>query len=377
MSLWIVIAAILLITLAIVVIPLLRGKKAATADHDAVVYQDQLTEIDSDVERGLLSTTEAESLKSEINRRLDKTAAVETGDVKAGSFQLSIVIGIIVIVPLAALGLYQHLGSPGKPDLPFAGRNFAPPQSAAQAKAKAEMGRLVEALQKRMVQNPEKLDGWLLLGRSLVTMKRYQEASNAFKRAFLLDATRADVAASVAETAFMAAGGKIDRDARSYFEAARKLNPREHKALYYLGLDLAGRKKYGDAIQLWVDLIAISPVGAPWLDTVRRNLVDAAKAGNLKIADFSPRLKMPAGSQPSSAPGPTRDDIKAAQDMSDKDRQAFIRAMVGRLAERLKSAPEDIDGWRRLARAYQVLGETQKAADVNARIEILVKKLNK
>jgi cytochrome c-type biogenesis protein CcmH len=63
--------------------------------------------------------------------------------------------------------------------------------------------------------------------------------------------------------------------------------------------------------------------------------------------------------------------------MSDKDRQAFIRAMVGRLAERLKSAPEDIDGWRRLARAYQVLGETQKAADVNARIEILVKKLNK
>jgi len=363
-SLWIVIGVILLITLAIVVIPLLRGNTASAADHDAIVYQDQLTEIDSDVERGLLSTTEAEALKIEINRRLDKTETDETGGFSAGKFQLSYVIAIIVIVPLAALGLYQHLGSPQKSDLPYASRSFTPPQSADQAKANAEMVRLVDALQKRMAENPDKLDGWLLLGRSLVTMERFQDASNAFKRAFQLDASRADIATNVAETAFMAAGGKFDREARNYFQQAQKINPREHKALYYLGLDLVGQKKYGAAIQLWVDLIAISPVGAPWLDSVRKRLVDAAKAGNLKIEDFPPRLKAAV----SSAPGPTQDDVKAAQEMSVQDRQTFIRNMVARLAERLKSTPEDIDGWRRLARAYQVLGETQKAAAVKARI---------
>ena len=373
MSLWIVIGVILLITLAIVVIPLLRGNTASVADHDAIVYQDQLIEIDSDVERGLLSTTEAEALKIEINRRLDKTETDEASGFAAGKFQLSYVIAIIVIIPLAALGLYQHLGSPKKPDLPYASRSFTPPSS--QAKADAEMTRLVDALQKRMAENPDKLDGWLLLGRSLVTMKRFQDASNAFKRAFQLDASRADIAASVAETAFMAAGGKFDREARNYFQRAQKINPREHKALYYLGLDLAGQKKYGAAIQLWVDLIAISPVGAPWLDSVRKRLVDAAKAGNLKIADFPPRLEAPISSVP--GPGPTQDDVKAAQDMSDQDRQAFIRSMVARLAERLKSTPEDIDGWRRLAGAYQVLGETQKAAAVKARIKILANKLNK
>jgi len=372
-SLWIVIAAILLISLAIVVMPLWRGKKAAIADHDAIVYQDQLSEIDSDVERGLLSTTEAEALKVEINRRLEKSEVPETDDTESGRVQLGFLVAIIIVIPLAALVLYQHLGSPQKPDLPYATRSFAPPQTAAQAKANAEMARLVDALQKRLEENPDKLDGWLLLGRSLVTLERFREASNAFKRAFQLAVTRADIAASVAETAFMAAGGKFDREARKYFQQAQKINPREHKALYYLGLDFAGQKKYGEAIQTWVDLVAISPVGAPWLDNVRQRLVDAAEAGNLKIADFPPSLKAAVRS----SPGPSEEDVKAAQDMTDQDRQAFIRAMVDRLAERLKSTPDDIEGWRQLALAYQVLGETQKEAAVRARIKLLAGKLNK
>jgi cytochrome c-type biogenesis protein CcmH len=37
--------------------------------------------------------------------------------------------------------------------------------------------------------------------------------------------------------------------------------------------------------------------------------------------------------------------------------------MVAGLAARLEEQPGDIDGWRRLGRSYQVLGEPQKAAD--------------
>jgi cytochrome c-type biogenesis protein CcmH len=38
-----------------------------------------------------------------------------------------------------------------------------------------------------------------------------------------------------------------------------------------------------------------------------------------------------------------------------------IGAMVEGLAERLKSHPEDAEGWRRLIRAYSVLGQKEKA----------------
>jgi cytochrome c-type biogenesis protein CcmH len=45
----------------------------------------------------------------------------------------------------------------------------------------------------------------------------------------------------------------------------------------------------------------------------------------------------------------------------------MIRTMVERLAARLEANPDDADGWQRLARAYAVLGDTQKAEAATAR----------
>jgi cytochrome c-type biogenesis protein CcmH len=41
--------------------------------------------------------------------------------------------------------------------------------------------------------------------------------------------------------------------------------------------------------------------------------------------------------------------------------------MVARLAARLEDAPDDLEGWQRLGRAYSVLGEPAKAADAWSR----------
>ena len=44
----------------------------------------------------------------------------------------------------------------------------------------------------------------------------------------------------------------------------------------------------------------------------------------------------------------------------------MIRSMVDRLAARLEQNPNDKEGWVHLARAYDVLGETEKAAAARA-----------
>jgi cytochrome c-type biogenesis protein CcmH len=49
------------------------------------------------------------------------------------------------------------------------------------------------------------------------------------------------------------------------------------------------------------------------------------------------------------------------------DEQVMIRGMVDRLAARLEGAPDDVEGWIRLGRAYGVLGEIAKARDAFAR----------
>jgi cytochrome c-type biogenesis protein CcmH len=47
--------------------------------------------------------------------------------------------------------------------------------------------------------------------------------------------------------------------------------------------------------------------------------------------------------------------------MKPEDRNAMVRGMVDRLAERLKRDGNDLEGWLRLVRAYTVLGDRDRA----------------
>ncbi|MGA8381213.1 MAG: hypothetical protein WB710_08785, partial [Stellaceae bacterium] len=95
---------------------------------------------------------------------------------------------------------------------------------------------------------------------------------------------------------------------------------------------------------------------APWRQTV----VD-------RLAELSPSGP-PAGAAPDAAPpGPSAQQMAAAQSLSPQQRQAMIRGMVERLAQRLERHPDDKAGWARLAHAYDVLGLPDKAQAARAR----------
>uniref|UniRef100_UPI0035AD8190 tetratricopeptide repeat protein n=1 Tax=Dongia sp. TaxID=1977262 RepID=UPI0035AD8190 len=71
----------------------------------------------------------------------------------------------------------------------------------------------------------------------------------------------------------------------------------------------------------------------------------------------------PAEGNSGATPGPSAADIAAAEGMTAEQQQAFINDMVTRLADKLKANPGDLDGWIRLARAYQVLQRVEEARD--------------
>ena len=64
---------------------------------------------------------------------------------------------------------------------------------------------------------------------------------------------------------------------------------------------------------------------------------------------------------PSTQPGPNKENIAAATQMSEEDRAAMIEGMVEGLAEKLSESPDDPSGWVRLLRARKVLGQSAKA----------------
>jgi cytochrome c-type biogenesis protein CcmH len=98
---------------------------------------------------------------------------------------------------------------------------------------------------------------------------------------------------------------------------------------------------------------------------------DTTKQEAAKPDAAKPQISAAGKSPPA---GPTEADIEAAGKMKKEDQTAMVRGMVDRLAERLKTNPDDMAGWRRLGRSYLVLGEADKASDALAHAVALAPK---
>jgi cytochrome c-type biogenesis protein CcmH len=79
-------------------------------------------------------------------------------------------------------------------------------------------------------------------------------------------------------------------------------------------------------------------------------------------------LKAPPEAEVSAVPrGPSTEDIRAAQEMSPEEQREMIEGMVAQLAARLEENPNDLQGWIRLGRSYNVLGKPNDARDALAK----------
>jgi cytochrome c-type biogenesis protein CcmH len=366
---WLGFTLLALLALVFLLWPLLRAQRQA-ADrkaHDITVYRAQLAEIDEELARGSLTDAEAGAAKLEIQRRLLRAdSAVESK--MSGDSQRGVIAGamvILLLVPVLGGGLYMMLGRPEAAQV-----NLVQAQQRAveDARLRAETERLIVQLRERLAADPNRADGWLLLGRSLLAMDQPAEAVPALDRAIALQPDEVEGYALRAEALTLAADGSVTLPAQRDFRAVLERDPQHPGARYYLGL---ARMQEGDtrgAYDDWYGLAADSPADAPWLDLVQSRLRELAPRLGIALAQAVPDPKPPMQQgAPGSASGPNREQVEAAQQMSAEDRMTMIRGMVERLAERLKENPDDADGWLRLARAREVLGEGDAAREAYRR----------
>ncbi|MGF1640878.1 MAG: c-type cytochrome biogenesis protein CcmI [Rhodospirillales bacterium] len=346
-ALWVAATVLTLATLALLLVPLLRRCAAVPprAAFDLSVYRAQLAEVDRDVERGLLDAEQAVAARIEVERRMLAAAGGITpaaSPPRARWGGLVAAAAVVVFVPAGAFGLYLVVGAPGVPDQPLAARD----QPSATATMEAVSARLSEHLQT----HPGDVDGWIMLGRSYLTMERFPQAVEAFARARTLAGGDADVAAAYGEALVGAAGGQVTPEAGQAFREALDADPIKAKARYYLALDQAQRGDLEGALEGWVSLVRVSPPNASWLPIVRQQIGRAAAALGIETPAAEPM---------------------AETEMSAEESGRMIRSMVEGLAARLEQDPDDRQGWLRLAQAYEVLGEADKARDARARAAAL------
>jgi cytochrome c-type biogenesis protein CcmH len=79
--------------------------------HALSVYRDQLREVALDAERGILDESQAQALKSEIERRI-LALADESRFTPSQRSSAILVVAIAVVLPIGALSLYFWQGRP-------------------------------------------------------------------------------------------------------------------------------------------------------------------------------------------------------------------------------------------------------------------------
>jgi cytochrome c-type biogenesis protein CcmH len=335
MTLWFVFALMTVAAIFAVLWPLGRGARSQNDASEAVVYRDQLSEIDRDLAAGLIGRSDAEAARVEISRRLLAAADSQRDPPTVSNIRLRRWAAVIALVglPVVAAAFYLPLGSPQLGDFPLAQRSRAPDVS-------QPLDNLVAQVQAHLEKNPTDGRGWNVLAPVLARLGRFDEAVLAYHNAITYNGDSAERRADLGEAIAAAAGGVITAEAKAEFERAVAQDADEVKARYFLGLAAEQDGRAAEAASIWRTMLAKAPADAPW-----RPLVQAALA---RVGG-------------STAPALSDDAMAAAKDMNEADRGAMIHRMVDRLAARLKQNGDDVEGWLRLVRAYMVMGDRDKA----------------
>ena len=199
---------------------------------------------------------------------------------------------------------------------------------------------------------PDDIESWLKLAEAAVNANDSATEIRALRMARQLTNDDPSVLSLLAEAFSRAADGQVTVPARDLIDTVLATDPDEPRALFLSGLAAFQDGDNQAAVTRWQRLLSISTADAPWLPIVRANIAQAAEAGGIALP---------------LADGPDADSIAAAADMTAKDRQAMILSMVESLRDRLDETPDDTEGWLRLARAYDVLGDRAAAFTALAR----------
>jgi cytochrome c-type biogenesis protein CcmH len=362
MTVWFIFGAMTAVVLLLLIRPLMRrpqGEQPRFA-YDQAVYRDQLAEVARDVQRGVVSEQEARAIRLEVERRLLAAAPKSIGATAASAAPAKdllrpapgLATALILVVPAAAILLYVALGAPGAPDRPFASRGVE--RSIESDDGSLDIAKVRTALMARLAKDPNSLEGWVLLARTDANAQDWQGARDAWQKALAISHGDYQVLENYGELLVMQAQGQVTAEAQQVLHQAVAKDSRAYRARFYLAM---ARLQAGDragAIADWRNLQKDAPANSPWRQEIDQTIKSLDQPAE------------PASSPVATAPGGDGGMAGAMMALPPAQRSQAIEGMVAGLAARLQQNPNDLAGWKRLARSYAVLGQPMKAADAYA-----------
>lgn len=252
---WLAAGLLLLVALAFLLIPVLRGRKAqAEEDRTALnvaLYQERLAELQAQHEAGTLTEAQLEAGRAEAARELLADTEGVAAD-RSARLGRALPLLAALLVPALGLGLYAHWGSSDKVQL---------------AREMREQPRTIEEmtarLEKAVQAQPDSAEGWYFLGRTYMAQERPVDAAKAYERAVQIAGRQPELLGQWAQALYFASQKRFTPEVQALTEDALKADPNEVTSLGLLGIAGFEEGRFKDAIGYWERLIAVLPQDDP------------------------------------------------------------------------------------------------------------------
>jgi cytochrome c-type biogenesis protein CcmH len=321
--------------------------KSGKASDPLAYYKAQLKELELDIKRGLIDQASVKSARLEIERRILKAGAattVQSTQITKHSLPLQKEIISALIIIAGSFTLYHVFGSPNIASSPAARTDLEKRQISEGGPTFKEA---IVQIQNHLENNPDDAKGWEVLTTSTRAIGDYATTIHAYDQLIRLQPNNTDWYIRQLEAYISMANGRITPAANLALNNILNIAPGHPAGQFYLGLAQKQSGNLEGAYQTWKALLDNSQPTAPWYVAVSEQL-----------AEISPSLPK------SITNGPTAEDIEAVANLTAEDQAIFINSMIDRLRNRLSDAPNDIEGWKMLARA--LVQQDRKAEAIDA-----------
>ena len=344
---WLIAGIMLLLALLLLARGLLSRKQSIEIDRNEqnlLIAEERLQVAEAEFADRTISESDYLQIKAEIEKTLADELGQETGTLHASTNSGAIGTAAIgVLLPLFGLAMYGLLGSPDFIDAESR-QNVVMTQQHTPATGEEPQSfeSMVESLAQKLEQDPDNLEGWFLLGRSLMSLGRYGEAVQAYELVNgKLPEPQPGVLLALANAVAMSQEGRLEGRPAALVQEALALDPQNTTALWLAGMVAEEAGDLESALRYWEQaepLLADDPENQTELQGMIRAV--AEKLGRIPDSDASAAAQPDTFEVPkaSPAPGDAAKEVRVRVSLSPEARAAvspeatvfiFARAVEG------------------------------------------------
>lgn len=277
---FLIIAVFMTATALAFIVPTLLGKQKTSGYRtlrdqvNLAVLRDQLRELDRDLASGTIDAHAYDSARRDLEQRVSEDVKPNppADESASNGFAQAIVVGVAVMAGSAAL--YTQLGQPaGLHPVQVTATN-----ESSRDGAPNDANAAIEQLAQLLKAQPENIEGWTMLARSLNAMHRYVDASRAYKSLTTLVPNDPQLLTEYAGSAAMAQGASLQGEPEKILARALAAGPGNTKALSLSGSAAFERGDYAAAITLWRKVLALAPADSEIVQVANANIKEALAA---------------------------------------------------------------------------------------------------